>query len=574
MNPTRVAWLSLALGLLVPACSDSHMLLQPIGDGGLPGTDGSAPGDAAPPVPDGPPASSDAAGDHGPVITFLKPTVPTAHGTIAYEFTATDANDPVDTSTVKVWIVTPGEPGAPTPTLVGPNPARFAGTIDLTKYNPPLVGSVLVNASVASMSVGGMAGIVGTGSVPITIDNDGPTIVFENPLAGQFVGGTVTIKVSVTDISGVDDMAGVFALVGGAGGTSVPLKRVTPSMPDFVGVFDFHSLGTGYALPTLGAHAVDTFGNATDASEEIVVDNVPPLSELDPPSMRVSKLASGVTQCSTVFDPVGLDSANDGFAYPQVITLRARIEDGGNNPPGLAVVRISAVDPANVNLLVMPAGGSALVVDTDGDGSCDEINPNLVPVSTSISGSNQVLTLPMAAMAAGGGAPDYEADPGPEPAGVCGQFGDGSTAPPVELCPAANTPMTFALPYTDVPLPAIWTLPPVANTLDGCTGLQFDSHNVPEGPACIAVRAVDNAGNVGVSKPLRVCISHGQAGSAAACAGWPTAGYPKAPSGPAFASPPDCSGVYNKTTMMVSGSCTTPGFAVGAGGPEVRPLTN
>ncbi|HZS36768.1 MAG TPA: hypothetical protein VFF06_08080 [Polyangia bacterium] len=536
-------------------------MLPPPGDGPT-GIDGNLPQvDLSPVVTDGPPLSHDLSGDQGPVITFLLPTAPTAHGTVMVDITITDANSPPDPTTVKVGIKAFGDV---TMTQIGSNPLRFTGTVDFNKFTPPLTGSVLIKATAASQG-----GVVGNASVSVLVDNSGPDIVFVNPTAGQFVGGVVTLKIDITDESLVDDTS-VSAVVGGSGGSmSIALQRTAPGMPEFSAPFDFHALGAAYVFPTLSVHAEDTFHNATDVSEEIVIDNVPPIAALDPPPLRVGKLSSGVWQCSHLFDPVGSDSANDGFAYPQIITTRARIEDRGNSAPGLAFERWSDVNPTQVSLLVLPSATSSgqLLVDTDGDGNCDDINPLLLPVS-SIAGANEVLQLQMVSMALGGSA-DFENDPsGVVVAGVCDTFSDGSTTPPVELCAAANTPMTFSLPYAAVAEPAIWTLPPVTSGPAGCTGLQFDSRNVPEGPACVAVRAIDNAGNTGISPPLRICICHGAAASCAACTGWPTGGAPFSPLA-------NCGGVYDKLTKTVAAGsvCTPPPSKFGGPG-EVRHLGN
>src|SRR5205814_5742731 len=101
--------------------------------------------------------------------------------------------------------------------------------------------------------------------------------------------------------------------------------------------------------------------------------------------------------------------------------------------------RYSDVNPNNVNPLVLPSSTSTsqLLVDTDGDGNCDDTNPLLTPVTSMITGSNQVLQLAMQAMVLGGSA-DFTFDStGVVMPGICDVYTDGSTMPPVALCPAA-----------------------------------------------------------------------------------------------------------------------------------------
>src|SRR4029079_18282478 len=118
--------------------------------------------------------------------------------------------------------------------------------------------------------------------------------------------------------------------------------------------------------------ADDLLGNNGEVAIEIVVDNTPAQVELDPPKMRLGELGSGKLKCSQLFDPVGGESANDGQIVPQIITIKSRIEDRGNNAPGLLVERFSGIDAKSVALYVMPAvlpsmGNRALAVDTNGD---------------------------------------------------------------------------------------------------------------------------------------------------------------------------------------------------------------
>src|SRR5205823_280310 len=95
--------------LLAAACSDNRMMLPPLGDGSV-FPDGNSPQiDLSPVLGDGPPPSSDLSGDQGPVITFLAPTAPTAHGTVLIDFTVTDANSPPVASTVKAGVKTLGD---------------------------------------------------------------------------------------------------------------------------------------------------------------------------------------------------------------------------------------------------------------------------------------------------------------------------------------------------------------------------------------------------------------------------------------------------------------------------------
>ena len=68
---------------------------------------------------------------------------------------------------------------------------------------------------------------------------------------------------------------------------------------------------------------------------------------------------------------------------------------------GADVIPISLVDPARVELLVLGDASQPLVVDSDGDGVCDKINPLLVPTTTPMS-SNDALLVNMVPIAPAG----------------------------------------------------------------------------------------------------------------------------------------------------------------------------
>ncbi len=479
--------------------------------------------------------------DHGPVITFLSPSKPTAHGSVLVEISVDDAFTKAPPASVSASIRTPGDVTlAPE---AGTTPQRYSATVSFDKFMPPLDGPQLILAQATST-----AGTVGNASKQLTVDNAGPSIVFVNPVAGAFIGGVLEIQATITDLSGVSDGT-VLAVFGGNTATSVALTRV--SGDSFHGFYDVRQLGPNYVLPSLSIRADDTLGNHGESAIEIVVDNVPPILSLDPPPLRVSKLVidqatqQPIFQCSTLFDPVGDESADDLKIQKQVMTLKAQVEDQGNTAPGLVVTRISGLDGATVQLYVMPEPPgmeTPMVVDTDGNGSCDDINPHIMPTSGMVMMSNQAVQLDLAPVTKLG-APDFVPDGAPLEPG-CDRDGDPAvTLAPPALCSQSGTDMTYTLHNGSDPEPSIWTIPPVLDDAYDCVGLQFDSLNrLPEGPACAVVRAKDKTGNIGVSAPLRICVDR----NGGLCPpGWQTTA-------------PNCTGSYDKPTDTVSATACTP----------------
>jgi hypothetical protein len=480
-------------------------------------------------------ASSTYTHDHGPVITFIQPTRSTAHGSLYVQVVVDDQLHPVTMASSVKATVRSGD-NIMLAAVSGAVPLRLQGTIDFNTYSPELDGDQLLTVSATNSN-----NTVGRALKQFTVDNAGPVISFSNPKAGQFIGGVLQIKANIDDISGVNDNS-VIAVFGGDLSKAVQLTRVSTAMPIFQGLFDVRQLGTNYVLPALSIRADDQLGLHSEVAEEIVVDNVPPTMTLDSGKVFIGKiLPTGLLRCSQPLDPLGGETANDLDKVLQIMTLRARIEDRGNTAPGLLVERVSLVNHDTVFLFGIPAANGALAVDTDGDGVCDDVNPELVP-TTDIKASNQAISIQLAPIPPSG---TEDLRPSPSPPGLpaaCDQIGEPTGVKPAPICPPSGTQLLEAISYAGGE-PAIWGIPPiVAGSPTECVGLQFDSLNhMPEGPACFVVIARDNAGNHSVSAPLRVCIDRGNN----QCNAWP-------------GTPPGCLGTYDKATMKTNSSmpCT------------------
>lgn len=504
--------------------------------------------------------------DHGPVLTFVKPTAATAKGTMSVEIIVDDALHPI-TSLSQVQAYIEKAPSDITLTQVqGATPFRVAATVDLVNgYNPPLDGQHIIHASATNS-----AGTVGTADKTFTVDNSGPTIANVKPVEGSFVGGVVEIQADITDQSKVNDATAVAVIGGNA---SVPLARTTPTSDTFHGFFDTRSLDPSYVLPEISIRADDLLGNHAEYGEEVVVDNTRPWMTMNGALvMRMGKPDSSNTsvECSASFPPLGPGAAKEGDTVLQLVTLRARIEDHGNTAPGLAVERYSGLNPDSVTLFAIPDTGLALAVDTDGDGACDNVNPLLVP-TTQVTGSGQALALHLKPLSSGGKGPDFRLDaahtpvadggsctPGTDPdcpPPGCSYVGDASvTAAPADLCLLAEPGFNYVVPYADPNVSSpIFTIGPVNGT--ECVGYQLDSLNtLPEGPTCVIALATDVAGNTNVSYPLHICIDRG---------GGKCAGY--TPSAAA------CTGVWDKAMQQVTpGSSCVEGTTFGPN--EVRKI--
>ncbi|HTB59329.1 MAG TPA: hypothetical protein VLC06_15755 [Polyangia bacterium] len=393
------------------------------------------------------------------------------------------------------------------------------------------------------------------------IDTTGPTITGTTPTPGEIVGGVVTISATITDPSGVLDSS-VVAVIGDQQGNPIFTLQLPPQGSGVYSIlFDALNLTRCgpppstlpcIVFPTISFRASDSVGNETSLGYDFSVDNMPPLADLDPPQMREMQLASFGYECSFLFDPLSVnkdvgDMPNDGCMVPQVFDLRARIEDQGNDAPGLKVSPISGIDPSSTSVYILTDNTQPLVVDTDGDGYCDAINPLLAPTSGPLTQADQVLKIRLGGVPPGGSA-DFEGspiDPGLPIPGSCVQGLDPS--PPKVLCQLDGFQQpTIAIGYSDN-LPAIWSVEPIDP--DHCMGNQLDTraNNVADGQwICMAVGTADLAGNHSVSRPMRVFVNYSDGGGFCAT---PPASAP---------APPPCTGSYDpvgKTAAL--GACQT-----------------
>ena len=385
---------------------------------------------------------------------------------------------------------------------------EFTGTIIFndSMFNPPLSGAQRMTVT-ATNAVDNQ----GSASVDFTVDNQGPEIVIVSHVEGQIIGSITQIQATITDPAGVLSSS-VFAVIGNDDLHFTVQLRAPEGSNDYFGSFDTTMLPNTFIWPALQVFASDMLGNETSVAFQLALDNGSPIISLDPPeTMRLAKKNTvSQIECSRVFDPVGWASANDRELVPQVFWLRARVEDQGNRAVGAAWSPLALVNPASVEIFILDDTSQALAVDKNGDGICNDINPNLIPTINITGDPRETLKLNMVPLDPAGAA-DYRFVHGQEPELPCEAWGI-ATDPPDPLCPVVDGDLDLLLWYTyDKTEPAIYGLPPFSATSPlTCSGIQFDAraNNISEGWACILVKAIDNVGNVGVSAPLRVCIDY------------------------------------------------------------------
>jgi hypothetical protein len=408
---------------------------------------------------------------------------------------------------------------------------QCTGTIQFGAFDPPLAGDQLLTVRATNQK--------GTETVlrrKFVSDNRGPTITSTVPATGALIGRVITISAVVSDPAGVLDSSVVAVIAHGDQMFEVKLEPSPAGSTNppgtYQALFDTARLPSKAIFPSISFRASDNPGNESSVGYLVSLDNTPPLADLDPPeNFYMVQRVGDLDYCSHPFDPLGNDSVDDLQNVRQVFDIRARIEDQGNSPEGGAdFVPISGIDDDQVHLLILDDPTKALVVDTNGDGVCDAVNPLLTPTTTPMSSGDALLVnmVPIPPTGASNYTPQMNL-PSHAPC-ISGDQAKG----PSPIC--LTTSLTQAIHYTSTNTPAIYSIAPVQADNLQCVGRQFDAlgNFVQDGWICIAVAVPDALGNMQVSRPLRVCLDKdGQGGECGAgrpappnCTGTQTASKP------------------------------------------------
>jgi hypothetical protein len=445
-------------------------------------------------------------------------------------------------------------------TFMGPGGAsgrQYTTTIDFKSFSPALEGEQVLTVRAQNKN-----GVQSVAVRKFVSDNKGPTITEASPKDGELIGNVITISAEIADPAAVLDSSVVAVFANGPGADyTIPLQAPPPGAPKpvYSALFDTRNLpfGENALSPTLSFRASDTLGNESLVTNIVGMDNKPPLAEIDPPDVRIqAKTDTGGFRCGWPFDPVGPDTADDGDLVPQIVDIRARVEDQGNDVLSGApnYVPVSGVSVAE--LLVLDDATQPLVVNTNpvakggtlkADNSCDALNPLLVPTTKPMT-SRDALVITLTPIMPTGSADLTNDRPIANAYTLIGDdlscLGGGGTKVPDSICDYTGNPakakyrltrfdtvdpmgnpvsfarfdthsdiMTVFLGYAgavSARLPSIWSLPPVAagaaNALCGGTQLDALANFLSDGWACFAIRAQDKLGNKQVSRPLRLCI--------------------------------------------------------------------
>ncbi len=372
---------------------------------------------------------------------------------------------------------------------------------DPTLYQTPLNGAYEFSVSVANGR-----GVTRRETRGFTVDASGPTIDIIEPELASIIAGATDVIAEITDPSGVDSStvrylidAQEFSMTQ-VGGTN-----------RYTGSFDANQYPTTIGQININVSASDLVGNDTTKQLSVQLDSVPPIMDLDPPTVREGKEEEQGIICSTEFDPVGAEAANDLTVLGPTPSFRARIHDRTNRESA-----IFGVNNDDIQVYILDDETQALVIDTNDDGICDSINPALLPNNPA--GNQPAVLIDMTPVSATGDAFFAAGITLPAPYNgfpVCygGSNGDGTGSamdPPDRVCNA--TFLTRVIPDNtdpDFARPNIFGRAPLSSVR--CIGDRFDfpGAGINPGGACVAGRVTDNGGNESISSPLRVCLDDG-----------------------------------------------------------------
>jgi hypothetical protein len=440
--------------------------------------------------------------DKGPLITFIRPEQPSAQAlneALDIEFTVeaqplSSKDEHAGVEEVLLDVAGVDIPLDDAEVTDG----HYRLQVDLTdpEFNPTPNGAtpVTVKASNSRAPTPVRASV----SRSTAIDGAGPQVSVVSPGNKVVVGGTVHLVFKVADdVAGVDPDTVVVSL-NDEDNTYDPASDRWAKIDATTFSFDFDSRQVKGAQVqiTVNIRANDLVGNVSAVSSELLyLDNYPPSIDLDPFNIRTLSRTDGA--CSVSFDPVGDGAVNDLDSAEFGSRLRAVVWDNTNHTSDIDGHH-AGVNPGSVRLYVEADKSKPLLIDKDGDGVCDEVaqvnNSNSIELN-SVAPNLQVWYKKGDEAAA------------PAVAGLGCPLKDGPAQQPDTLC-SKKSDMYIALQdnYSTTPQPVIYAVGVSAG--DECTGVawEFTGKTKSEGWTCFVARGVDNVGNVGVSRPLRLCV--------------------------------------------------------------------
>ncbi|HEX4335535.1 MAG TPA: hypothetical protein VH062_06445, partial [Polyangiaceae bacterium] len=323
--------------------------------------------------------------DNGPAITALSPVADSAHpySPLSVEFTATalalakgDTGAPVDTVALQI--------NGKNIDLTGDGDASGHYKLSVNIADQTLFPTKLNGAIAIVITATDKRGVQRTSTYHFVVDSAGPVIAITAPLADEIIGGNRLLEFTVKDDgSGVNRDSVVVTV--NQDTHSFDLKGLwSENMGAYTFSLDSANITGATVQINVNITANDLAGNpSAGTSATYYLDTMPPTVDLDPPQLQEMKSSNGGNVCSQLFDPLG-DTANDfdpsvdpPFTIDQFTTLRAIAWDEENGTPDEPFRRFSGVATDSVKVYVQGNATAGLLIDTNKDGVCDEVDTTL-----------------------------------------------------------------------------------------------------------------------------------------------------------------------------------------------------
>lgn len=451
--------------------------------------------------------------DKGPTITFIEPAANSLQALtkpLDLEFTVAAAPLTKSDDNAEVATVTLAIAGQPIDLAAASDkPGHYRLQVNLADpklFNPSPNGPTPITVEATNKRKPKPVKAISERST--AVDGVGPTIAIISPLQKAVVGGTVKLTFSVSDkTAGIDPKTVVASLNMVEHPYDPDSDSWSVTGDTYTFSFDSRQVKDAQVQITVNVGATDKVGNvSTGASELLYLDNYPPIIDLDPFNIRTRSLSAG-SKCSNSFDPVGINTKNDLDVVARAGIFRAIVWDQTNTDPEIPLAHFSNTNPKAVTLYLDKDVATPLLIDTDNNGTCDDV------AEVESNDSLEFSPVPK------GGAPWFEADDGVLPTATslaCETKVDPKK--PDDMCTNQLSDMWYVIEDVYTGTPVVYAASPTIG--DECTGVswEFGTKVNADGWVCFATRAVDNAGNVGVSRPLRICVDAPERAGTPPCA--------------------------------------------------------
>jgi hypothetical protein len=448
--------------------------------------------------------------DHGPTIEVISPSADSSWAlkrVVPVEFWVrpTPLANPDTAANVAQVTFTAKGVNIPLTPVVG-EPGHFKFTLDFNdrvRFGDSPAGAIAIAISGKNSRT---PAVTNTTNYTIKVDGKGPVVAITNPPDNKVVGGQVLLEFSINDDFALVDKSTVKVKVGNDVSVFNPANgQWSEDNGNYTFRFDSTKIAA-IAQVTIAVDADDTVGNQSPGDTLLLyIDNKPPIVDLNPPQIRERTLESGTSYCSDAFDPLG-KAENDLVKLSNFGLFRALVweETNGVLDPELDTLHYAGLNEDSVYLYLQPNTQAPLLVDTNGDNKCDDVKEELRR-------DPKVPYQHLSAVTPQGDSFGKQVGSPSPPSGCVLK----DTAKADALCVQNASDLRRVIGHTMLNGPPVVFAVGALENLE-CMGSKWEIGSLIdpndtgyEGWVCLVARAEDKVGNVGVSQPLRICVSDG-----------------------------------------------------------------